>query len=72
MSDTLIAAILSVVAIAILAPTANHFITKYRERRSILATLRVHEAPLPILLQKFFRTSATQIKELARSRNRGW
>jgi hypothetical protein len=54
-SDTLIAAILSVVAVAILAPTANHFITKYRERRSIRATLQVHEAPLPVLLQKYFQ-----------------
>jgi hypothetical protein len=54
-SDTLIAAILSVVAVAILAPTANHFITKYRERRSIRATLQVHEAPLPALLRKYFQ-----------------
>ena len=58
MSDTLIAAILSVVAVAILAPTANHFITNYRERRSIRATLRVHEAPLPALLRKYFQACA--------------
>jgi hypothetical protein len=53
-SDTLIAAMFSVVAIAILAPIANHLITKYRERSSIHATLRVHEAPLPALLKKYF------------------
>jgi len=51
----LIAAIFSVVAIAILAPIANHLITKYRDRRSIHATLRVYEGPLPVLLQKYFQ-----------------
>ena len=50
-SDTLIAAIFSVVAVAILAPIANHLITKYRDRRSIHATLRVYEGPLPTLLK---------------------
>jgi hypothetical protein len=50
-SDTLIASLLTLVAIAILAPLANHFITKYRERRSLRATLWVHEAPLPIFLK---------------------
>ena len=55
MSDTLIAAISSVVAIAILAPLANHFITKYRERRSLRATLWVHECPLPAFLNKHLR-----------------
>jgi hypothetical protein len=54
-SDTLIAAFLSVVAIVILAPLANHFVTKYRERRSLRATLWVHEAPLPLVLQKYFQ-----------------
>src|SRR5687768_13786892 len=54
-SDTLIAAIISVVAIAILAPLANHFITKYRERRSLRASLSVHQSPLPIFLKQQFR-----------------
>jgi tryptophan 2,3-dioxygenase len=54
-SDTLIAAIFSVVAVVILAPIANHLFIKYRERRSIVATLRVHEAPLPTLLRTHFQ-----------------
>jgi hypothetical protein len=54
-SDTLIAAILSVTAVVFLAPLANHFITKYRERRSLRATLWVHDAPLPLVLKKYFQ-----------------
>jgi hypothetical protein len=54
-SDTLIAAIISVVAIAILAPLANHFITKYRDRRSLRASLSVHESPLPVLLETYLK-----------------
>ena len=55
MSDTLIAAIISVVAIAILAPLANHFIFKYRERRSLRASLSVHESPLPAHLKTYLQ-----------------
>ena len=55
MSDTLIAALFSVVAIAILAPFTNHFITKYRERRSLRTSLWVHESPLPGLLMTHLR-----------------
>jgi hypothetical protein len=50
-SDTLVAATLSVIAIAILAPLANHFIVKYRERRPLRAALSVYASPLPALLK---------------------
>jgi hypothetical protein len=54
-SDTLIAAIFTVVAIAILAPLANHFIAKYRDRRSLRALLWVNESPLPVLLETYLK-----------------
>ena len=55
MSDTLIAALFSVVAIAILAPLTNHFITKYRERRSLRTSLWVHEFPSSGLRMTYLR-----------------
>jgi hypothetical protein len=54
-SDTLISAFLSLVAIAVLGPIANHFITRYRERRSVHASLWVNESPLPILLKTYLQ-----------------
>jgi len=70
LSDTLIAAICTVIAIAVLAPLANHFITKYRERRSLRASLWVHDSPPPEFLktqltEQFYKPGGQRLFELA-------
>jgi hypothetical protein len=51
LSGTLIFPVLSFLAVAIFGPLATHLWTSYRERRSLRASLSVHEYPFPIFLK---------------------
>jgi hypothetical protein len=65
-SDTLNAAIIGLVGVAILAPIINHFIARCRERRPHLrATLSVHDISIPTFLKEYLRKDFyTQLIEL--------